>query len=150
MHTVKLKALISLSGLGLIGSDSKLLGVHLVEFLLLLYFLSEGSVVVGEIVDLLVELIYVLIDEVVLLLVLEEGRGDFLEVASPTLLFYLLEALPDGCHRLLVVLNDPHTFLILVDQLSQSKFDQWLSVSGLVLLLSLALPLEEVSTAAKL
>ena len=93
-----LEAIVDFLGLGLLGSDSELLLMHLIEFPLLLDPLGQAVLVFAEVVDLLVELIDILVDEVILLLVLEEGAGDLLEVAGAAFLLDLFEALPDGRH----------------------------------------------------
>jgi hypothetical protein len=114
---VEFEAGVGFPGFGLVGRDSELLCVYLVEFLLALNLLGECGVVVVEFVDFLVELVDVLVDEVVLLLVLQEGRRDLLEVGSPALLFDLFKALPNRSHRPAVVLHYSHALLVLHDQL---------------------------------
>lgn len=150
LGAIEFETSISLSNFCLIRSDSELLCVHLVEFPLLLYLLGQSGVLVSEVIDLLVQLVDVFINEVVLLFVLQKGRGDFLQIACPTLFFDFFETFPNGSHSLLVIFNDAHSFLILVDELSQSKLDQGLRISGLVLLLGFTLTLEEVATTAQL
>lgn len=72
--------------------------MHFVEFLLLFDFLGEALLMFSEVINLLIEPIDILVNEVILLLVLQEGVGDFLEVAGAAFLLDFLEAFPNGRH----------------------------------------------------
>lgn len=91
--------------------------MHLVEFPLLLDLLGKGGVLVSQVIDLLVQLIDVFINEVILLFVLQKGRSDLLQITSSTFFFDFFETFPNGCHRLLVIFNNAHSFLVLIDEL---------------------------------
>lgn len=92
------EAIVDLLGLGLLGSHSELLLVHFIEFPLLFDPLGQALLILAEVINFLIEFIDILVNEVILLLVLQEGIGDLLEVAGTAFLFDLFEALPDGSH----------------------------------------------------
>lgn len=72
--------------------------MHLIEFPLVLDLLSKAVLIFSEVIYLLVQFIDILVNEVILLLMLQEGVGDFLKIAGPAFFFDLFETFPDSRH----------------------------------------------------
>lgn len=86
-----------------------------VDFLLFFNFFSNLVIGLFHVFDGQIELVHVLVDECVLVLLFEEGFGDFLEVLDSALLFDLLEVLVDEVHVFSVLLDDLYFLFVVGD-----------------------------------
>ncbi len=78
-----------------------------------------------------VEAANVLVDEQVLLLLLQEGLGDLLQVLDPALFLDFLKVMVYQVHVSLVLVDDLDLVLVLGDQVSKSQLEDGLRVDAL-------------------
>ena len=122
----------------------------LVHLLLHCNFLPDLSITLLQTLNIRVQPAHVLVNEQILVLLLQEGFGDFLQVLNPTLLLDLLKVLVNQVHVLLVLVDDLYFFLVLSDQISESQLQDRLGVNAfgfgdlILVLLSVFLPASSV------
>jgi len=86
-----------------------------------------------DLVNIGIEPTDVLVDEHILLLMFEKGLGHLFQLLDPALLLYLVEALVDEAHVLLVLVDYLYLLLVMGYQVAEAEFDYRQGVGCLTL-----------------
>jgi hypothetical protein len=127
-----------------LGSDSQTLLILFIDLSLMCDLLPELFDVIIEVLNLSSQLADVLIDEVILLFVLEKGRGDLLEIVDTAFFFDFLETFPDGFHRLAIGVDHFDPFLVSGQQMAKPISHKRQSVCAFIFLFHFAPAFEDL------